>query len=51
MRDGIVGTIGNWWRRRWRGSFRQIAQESDRSAHDRQHDWQPEGAPTRTTEV
>src|SRR5262249_20584147 len=51
MRDGIVGTIGNWWRRRGRGSLQQIAEESDRRAHDLQRDWEPEGAPTRTTEV
>ena len=51
MRDGIVGTIANWWRRRNRGSIRQISEESDRRAHDRQHDWDPEGAPSRTTEV
>ena len=51
MRDGIVGTIANWWRRRGRGSFREITKESDRRAHDRQHDWEPEGSPTRTTEV
>jgi urea transport system permease protein len=51
MRDGIVGTIANWWRRRNRGSIRQISEESDRRAHDRQHDWDPEGAPSRTTEI
>ncbi|HXV30252.1 MAG TPA: hypothetical protein VD840_07965, partial [Sinorhizobium sp.] len=51
MRDGIVGTLANWWSRRSRGSIRQIAEESDRRAHDRQHDWEPEGAPPRTTEV
>jgi urea transport system permease protein len=51
MRDGIVGTIANWWRRRFRGSLRQIAEDSDQRAHDRQRDWEPEGAPTRTTEI
>ncbi len=44
LRDGIVGTIANWARRRSAGSFRQIAQEADRKAHDRQRDWQAEGA-------
>jgi urea transport system permease protein len=51
LRDGIVGTIANWWRKRERGSIRQITEESDRRAHDRQHDWEPEGAPTRSTEI
>src|SRR5882724_9441710 len=51
MRDGIVGTIANWWRRRDRGSIRQISEESDRRAHDRQHDWEPEEAPPPTTEI
>ncbi len=51
MRDGIVGTLANWWSRRSRGSIRQIAEEADRRAHDRQHDWEPEGAPSRTTEL
>jgi len=44
MRDGIVGTIANWWRRRDQATMRQIAEEADRNAHDLQRDWQPEGA-------
>jgi urea transport system permease protein len=43
--DGLVGTIGNWLRRRRRGSFAQIREEQDRLAHDRQRDWEPSGAP------
>jgi urea transport system permease protein len=38
LRDGIVGTLFNWMRRR-KGSFRQIAEEADHEAHDRQLDW------------
>ncbi|MBX6324019.1 MAG: hypothetical protein IRY94_19550, partial [Rhodospirillaceae bacterium] len=45
MRDGIVGTIGNWVRRRRGGTFEQIIAEADQKAHDRQTDWRPEGAP------
>lgn len=44
MRDGIVGTIANWYRKRRRGSLRQISEERDQIAHDRQHDWEPAGA-------
>jgi urea transport system permease protein len=44
MRDGIVGTIANWYRRRRRGSLRQIREERDQLAHDRQRDWDPAGA-------
>ena len=51
MRDGIVGTLANWLRKRDRGSLREISEESDRRAHDRQHDWEPEGAPSRSTEI
>ena len=43
IRDGIVGTIGNWLRR-WRaGSIKQVAQEADRSRADRQRDWDRAG--------
>lgn len=45
FRDGIVGSIANWINRRNRGSLRQIAEEADAKAHDRQQDWRPEGAP------
>ncbi len=44
MRDGIVGTIANWVRRRRRGTLGQIAEEANRRARDRQVDWRPEGA-------
>jgi urea transport system permease protein len=42
--DGLVGTIGNWLRRRRRGTFAQIREEQDKLAHDRQRDWEPPGA-------
>jgi urea transport system permease protein len=42
--DGIVGTIGNWVRKRGKGSLGQIRDEQDRLAHDRQRDWDPSGA-------
>lgn len=42
--DGIVGTVGNWIRRRRRGTPAQIRAESDQTAHDRQRDWDPAGA-------
>ncbi len=45
LRDGIVGSMANWLRRRHRGSYRQITEEADRKAHDRQIDWQASGAP------
>jgi urea transport system permease protein len=45
MRDGIVGTIGGWLRRRKRGSFAQVREEQDRLAHDRQQEWAPKGEP------
>lgn len=45
LRDGIVGSIAKWMRRRHEGTYRQIAKESDFKAHDRQADWQPQGAP------
>ena len=44
FRDGIVGSIANWMDRRNRGTLAQIASEADHTAHDRQQDWQPEGA-------
>ena len=44
MRDGIVGSIGNWLRRRKKGAtMHQIMEESDQKAHDRQLDWSPGG--------
>jgi urea transport system permease protein len=46
MRDGIVGTIGNWLRKRRKGAtFEEVMEESDQRAHDRQLDWQPGGPP------
>jgi urea transport system permease protein len=51
MRDGIVGTLGHWIARWRRGSFADIAAESDQEAHDRQVDWRPSGAPRPGEEV
>jgi urea transport system permease protein len=46
LRDGIVGSIGNWVRkRRKKATLQQMIQESDQKAHDRQLDWQPGGPP------
>jgi urea transport system permease protein len=46
MRDGIVGSIGNWLRRRRKGAtMHQMMEESDQKAHDRQLDWSPGGPP------
>jgi urea transport system permease protein len=46
MRDGIVGTIGNWLRKQRKGAtVQQIIEESDRKAHDRQLEWSPGGPP------
>ena len=44
FRDGIVGSIANFIRKRKRGSLRQIVESADRTAADRQQDWRPEGA-------
>jgi urea transport system permease protein len=47
LRDGIVGSIGNWLRRRKKGAtVRQMIEESDQKAHDRQIDWSPGGPPS-----
>jgi urea transport system permease protein len=43
--DGLVGTIGNWLRRRPKASFAQIREEQDQIARDQQRDWEPAGAP------
>src|SRR3990172_4550140 len=51
MRDGVVGTIANWVRRRQKGSMAQIVEEADQKAHDRQADWRPESAPGTTREI
>jgi len=49
MRDGIVGTIGNWWRRQRGATYGGLVEEADRQAHDLQAEWQRDsgGAPTR----
>lgn len=44
MRDGVVGTIGNWIRWYRKATAAQIIAEADKRAHDRQLDWRPEGA-------
>jgi urea transport system permease protein len=44
MPDGIVGTIGDWLRRRGRASMWQIREEEERRALDRQRDWVAAGA-------
>jgi urea transport system permease protein len=49
--DGIVGSIGNWLRKRRTGSARQIREDADRRAHDQQRDWEPAGAPKPGEEV
>ena len=49
--DGIVGSIGNWLRKRRAGSARQIREDADRRAHDQQRDWDPAGAPKPGEEV
>ena len=49
--DGIVGSIGNWLRKRRAGSARQIREDADRRAHDQQRDWEPAGAPKPGEEV
>src|SRR5215469_664490 len=51
LRDGIVGTIAGWVRKRRKGNFRQFIEESDQKAHDRQRDWDPQGAPRAGEEV
>lgn len=43
--DGLIGTLGNWLRKRRRGTLAQIREEQDQIAHDRQRDWEPPGAP------
>ena len=44
MRDGVVGTIGNWIRWYRKGRIADMIEDADREARDRQKDWQPEGA-------
>jgi urea transport system permease protein len=45
MRDGIVGSMLQWVRHWRRGTLRQIAEDSDHTAHDLQVDWRTEGTP------
>jgi len=42
--DGLVGTLGNWLRRKPKASLAQVREEQDKIAHDRQRDWEPAGA-------
>jgi urea transport system permease protein len=51
MRDGIVGTIGNWWRRRRGGSYGDMVQEADQRAHDLQSEWQRDSGREPTREI
>jgi urea transport system permease protein len=46
LRDGIVGSIGNWLRaRKKKATLHQVVEESDRKAHDLQREWRPAGEP------
>jgi len=46
LRDGIVGSIGNWLRaRKKKGTLHQVIKESDRAARDLQREWRPAGVP------
>ena len=46
LRDGIVGSIGNWLRaRKKKVTLHQVMEESDRKAYDLQRDWRPAGVP------
>jgi urea transport system permease protein len=46
LRDGIVGSIGNWIRKLRKGAtLHQLIEESDQKAHDRQLEWRPGGPP------
>lgn len=46
LRDGIVGSIGNWLRARKRkATLHQVVDESDRKAHELQREWRPAGEP------
>jgi urea transport system permease protein len=52
MRDGIVGTLANWCKRRAKQALLpQIVEESDLLAHDRESDWRAKGAPPVAREV
>jgi urea transport system permease protein len=44
LRDGIVGSLTNWVRKRKRGAtLHQVIEESDQKARDQQHDWRTLG--------
>jgi urea transport system permease protein len=46
LRDGIVGTIGNWIHKRKKGAtLHQLIEEADQKAHDRQLEWRAGGLP------
>jgi urea transport system permease protein len=52
MRDGVVGSIANWLKRRAKGTpLSAVVEESDQKAHDRQHDWRPEGNPSTSRDI
>lgn len=44
MPDGIVGTLGDWLRKRRRGTISQIREDEAKRAFDRQRDWAPAGS-------
>jgi len=51
MRDGIVGTIGNWLAARKKHvPISEVVEEADALAADRQKDWAP-GQPKGPTET
>jgi urea transport system permease protein len=46
LRDGIVGSIGNFVRKRKKGAtLHQLIEDSDQKARDSQFDWRPGGPP------
>jgi urea transport system permease protein len=51
LRDGIVGTIVNFFSKRPTASFSQVIEEADQKAHDRQLEFSVQGAPRPGEEV
>jgi urea transport system permease protein len=51
LRDGIVGTLINWFSKRPTASLRQVLEEADQKAHDRQLEFSVPGAPRPGEEV
>ena len=51
MRDGIVGTIAKWMRRRRGEGIADLIAEADKTAADRQKDYQPAGAAKMSEEI